>query len=99
MADKTLLGTEGGIQKTVVSDEADPNRLVFVSEQDLEATFKSVAFKREQAVSKDFKPVAEIPGVIVEQMMRDGSWNDPTAIKRWLNDPQNDCFRIWRGKV
>jgi hypothetical protein len=45
------------------------------------------------------KPVAEIPLVIVEQMMRDGSWNDPAAVKRWLNDPQNDCFRIWRGRV
>jgi hypothetical protein len=99
MAEKTLLGTEGGIHKTVVTDGVDSDSLVFVSEQDLEATFKSVAFKREQAISKDFKPVAEIPGVIVEQMMRDGSWNDPAAIKRWLNDPQNDCFRIWRGRV
>lgn len=99
MAEKTLLGADGGILKTIVSDETDPDRLVFVSEQDLEATFKSVAFKREQKISSDFKPVAEIPGVIVEQMMRDGSWNDPDAIKRWINDPQNDCFRIWRGRV
>lgn len=99
MAERSILGADGGILKTVVTETLDPDRMTFVSEQDLEATFKSVAFKREQAVSKDFKPVAEIPGVIVEQMMRDGSWNDPAAIKRWLNDPQNDCFRIWRGKV
>lgn len=99
MADISILGTEGGIRKTIVSDETDPDRLVFVSEQDLDATLKSVAFKREQKISNDFKPVAEIPGVIVEQMMRDGRWNDPDAIKQWLNDPQNDCFRIWRGKV
>lgn len=99
MADKTLLGSDGHVLKTIVSDESDPERLVFVSEQDLEATFKSVAAKREQTMSSDFKPVAEIPGVIVEQMMRDGSWNDPAAVKRWLNDPQNKCFRIWQGRV
>jgi hypothetical protein len=50
-------------------------------------------------IPSELKPVAEIPMVIVEQMMRDGSWNDPAAVKRWLNDPQNSCFRIWRGRV
>jgi hypothetical protein len=99
MANKTFLGSDGHLHKTIVSDGGDHERLVFVSEQDLEATFKSVAMQREQAMSSDFKPVAEIPGVIVEQMMRDGSWNDPAAVRRWLNDPQNDCFRIWRGRV
>jgi len=99
MAHKSILSTDGGILKTVVTEDLDPDRIVFKSEQDLESTFRSVAAKREQPMSSDFKPVAEIPGVIVEQMMRDGSWNDPEAIKRWLNDPQNDCFRIWRGRV
>jgi hypothetical protein len=99
MAHKSILGAEGGILKTIVTEDTDPDRVVFVSEQDLDATFKSVALKREQAMSSDFKPVAEIPGVIVEEMMRNGSWNDPAAIKKWLNDTQNECFRIWRGKV
>jgi len=95
---KTLLSANGDTIKTIVSDEID-DRLTFVSAQNLEATFKSVASKREQAWDPDLKPVAEIPGVIVEQMMRDGSWNDPAAIKRWINDPQNECFRIWKGRV
>jgi hypothetical protein len=95
---KTLLSTTGDTTKTIVSDEHDES-LTFVSRQNLEATFKSVAMKREATFDKDLKPVAEIPGVIVEQMMRDGSWNDPAAIKKWLNDPQNECFRIWKGRV
>lgn len=96
---KTLLSHTGDILKTIHSDNSDPDRLVFVSEQDLEATFKSVQMRREAPMDPDMKPVAEIPGVIVEQMMRDGSWNDPDAIKKWLNDPQNECFRIWKGRV
>jgi hypothetical protein len=96
---KTFLGNEGGMIKSVVSDHSDPDRLTFLSEQDLDATFKSIEFKRGQAMDKDMRPVAEIPGIIVEQMMRDGSWNDPAAIKRWINDPANACFRIWQGRI
>jgi hypothetical protein len=95
---KTLLSTTGDTTKTIVSDNIDDS-LTFVSKQDLTATFKSIERKREMNWDKDMKPVAEIPGVVVEQMMRDGSWNDPAAIKRWLNDPQNACFRIWKGRV
>lgn len=96
---KTFLGNESGMVKSVVSDESDPDRITFVSEQDLATTFRSIEFKRAQAMDRDMRPVAEIPGVIVEQMMRDGSWNDPAAIKRWINDPANDCFRITKGRV
>jgi hypothetical protein len=96
---KSFLGNENGFLKTVVSDSSDPDTITFLSEQDLDATFRSIAFKRDQQMDKDMRPVAEIPGVIVEQMMRDGSWNDPAAIRKWMNDPQNECFRIWKGKV
>jgi hypothetical protein len=98
MAIRTILDARGDVLKTVVSDASD-DRLTFVTHQDLEPTFKSVAAMRERPMDKEFRPVAEIPAAIVERMMRDGSWNDPAAIRRWVNDPSNDCFRIWRGRV
>jgi hypothetical protein len=98
MAIRTILDARGDVLKTVVSDASD-DRLMFVTQQDLEPTFRSVAAMRERPMDKDMKPVAEIPAAIVEQMMRDGSWNDPAAIRRWVNDPQNECFRIWKGRV
>jgi len=43
--------------------------------------------------------VARIPLIVVEQMMRDGVWNDPERMKAWLNDPANAAFRTTKGKV
>lgn len=99
MAEKTLLRQTGDLRSTIVTDTADADRCTFVTEQDLNATFKSIAMKKEQKHDKDFKPVAEIPAIVVEQMMRDGTFNDPDALKHWLNNPDNKCFRIWPGRV
>ena len=43
--------------------------------------------------------VAEIPMVIYQKMVREGSINDKKALKKWLNDPDNKMFRTWKGKV
>jgi hypothetical protein len=43
--------------------------------------------------------VARIPLIVVEQMMRDGVWNDPERMKAWLNDPANAAFRTTKGNV
>lgn len=97
---KTLLKNESDIRQTLVTDNSDDNRLTFVTEQDIDPILRSVAMRKEtENLQGDFRPVAEIPAVVVEQMMREGSWNDPAALKKWLNDPQNKCFRIWEGKV
>ena len=48
---------------------------------------------------KDMRLVGHIPLVIYNQMMRDGSFNDPAAIKKWLNNPDNKCFRVAPGRV
>jgi hypothetical protein len=32
-------------------------------------------------------------------MFRDGSFKDRKALKRWLNDSANKCFRVWEGRV
>lgn len=43
--------------------------------------------------------VARIPAVIVNQMMREGVWGDPQAMKKWLNDRDNAAFRTRPGNV
>ena len=95
---KTVLSNNGVTEKSILSDNLS-DEIVFLTQQDVAPVIESVKRRREEHISADFKPVAEIPDVIVEKMMRDGSWNDPDAIKRWLNDPQNECFRIWKGRV
>ena len=43
--------------------------------------------------------VASIPMIVVEQMMRDGVWNDQERMRVWLNDPENAPFRTTKGKL
>lgn len=97
---KTLLDKNEQTAKYLVTDAHEENRLVHVTEQDVSPVIEFAKAHQEYGKwDSELKPVAEVPMVIVEQMMRDGSWGDPAAMKRWLNDPQNDCFRIWRGRV
>lgn len=95
---KTTLTRNSTSEKTLVSDN-HTDELVFISRQDVSPVIDQAKRLAEKPMDKDFKPVAIIPDVIVEQMMRDGSWNDPAAIKRWLNDPANKCFRVTEGRV
>lgn len=94
---KTLLDKNEQTSKYLVSDET---HLVQVTEQDVSPIIDLAKAHQDHGKwDSELKPVAEIPMVVVERMMQDGSWGDPAAMKRWLNDPQNDCFRIWRGRV
>ena len=43
--------------------------------------------------------VASIPMIVVEQMMRDGVWNDQERMREWLNNPENAPFRTTKGKL
>lgn len=83
----------------VVVDEHDSDRMVLVTEQDVTGIVDYCAAQSHMPGSKDMKHVAEIPLAVVERMMQDGSWNDPQAIKRWLNNPDNRAFRVWHGRV
>lgn len=95
----TLLDERGGFLKTIHTDASDDNRMVEVTQQDVDPLIDWVKERREHGVDKEMKLAAVIPAAIAEQMMRDGSFNDPAAIKRWCNDPQNECFRVWKGKL
>ncbi|BDC37915.1 hypothetical protein [Paraburkholderia terrae] len=43
--------------------------------------------------------VATIPLVILQDLKQKGILNDPAALKRWLNDPENRYFRTRPGQV
>jgi hypothetical protein len=99
MAIKTLLDAHGSMLSQVVVDEHESDRMVLVTEQDVTGIVDYCAEQAHMPGPKDMKHVAEIPLAVVERMMQEGSWNDPAAIKRWLNNPDNQAFRIWKGRV
>jgi hypothetical protein len=106
----SILDNRGRVLKTVHTDAHDENRMVEVMHEDVSPLIelaRSAAIARKMsranqgAMEKTFgaKLVGFMPDFQVEKMMRDGSWNDPLALKRWFNDPQNKDFRVWQGRV
>lgn len=47
----------------------------------------------------DMHRVASIPMSVYYDLQRKGILNDPVAMKRWLNDPDNRVFRTRPGVV
>ena len=94
---KVLLDHRGSVLKYF---QDDGEKTYEVTEQDLDPVLEHAKMLRETHVQdKEMYLAAVIPMEVAERMMRDGSFNDPEAIKRWCNDPQNDAFRVWRGKL
>lgn len=105
----SILDDRGRVLKTVHTDEHDPGRMVEVTHENVTPLIelaRSLAIVRQMRRLKDqpaekmgARLIGFMPDTVVEKMMREGSWNDPAAHKRWLNDPQNKDFRVWQGRV
>jgi len=94
---KVLLDHRGDVLKYM---QTDGDSTYEVTEQDLDPVLRQAELLRQTHVhDNEMKLAAVIPIEVVERMMRDGSWNDPQAIKRWCNDPQNAPFRVWKGQL
>lgn len=61
--------------------------------------YNSVSTKATPNYGKARKHVASIPVVIVEQLMKEGIWDNQERMKAWLNDPDNKYMRTHPGKV
>jgi hypothetical protein len=105
----SILDDRGRVLKTIHTDAHDEGRMVEVMHEDVTPLIelaKSLAIVRQMGRLKDqpsekmgARLIGFMPDTQVEKMMRDGTWNDVAAQKRWLNDPQNKDFRVWRGRV
>jgi hypothetical protein len=100
MAIKQILDHRGGILSEVhIGADGIADQHAYVTTQDCDPVLRRVRAMREMKHDDEFRPVAEIPLSIVGQLMREGRWNDPAAMKRWLNDPDNAAFRVHGGRV
>jgi hypothetical protein len=105
----SILDDRGRVLKTLHTDAHDENRVVEVMHEDVAPLIelaRSLAIVRQMGRLKDqpsekmgARLIGFMPDTQVEKMMRDGTWNDQAAQKRWLNDPQNKDFRVWKGRV
>ena len=83
------------------------DQIVAYSEQLLDPILDRVQELRDigHVGGSDMKHAARIPNVLIEKYCNDTGitfqeWvNNPVHIKRMLNDPQNEPFRVWKGRV
>lgn len=96
MAKKTVLDATLNT-KNIFATEDDKN--FYQTQQNVQPTIEYVKNLSHLKPGKEMRHVAEIPMVIYQKMVREGSINDKKALKKWLNDPDNKMFRTWKGKV
>lgn len=100
----SILDHRGAVLKTIHTDHHS-GRMVEVMEENIDPLLRLAERQRQlrgetMAGHEEGMVLAGyIPAAVAERMMREGSFNDEDATKRWLNDPQNSCFRVWKGRV
>ena len=99
MAKRTLLDRNGSMMSEVITDDHQPHIGIIHNVQDVEPLLGHIKARREQSMSDNLRPVAEIPLVIWNQLVAAGIADDNAAIKKWLNDPDNRAFRLHQGRV
>jgi len=96
MATKTVLDYSKNSENIFATED---DKMICHTKQNIQPTLDYVKNLSEYKPGKEFRHVAEIPMVIYQQMVRDGSINDKKALKKWLNDPDNRLFRTWKGRI
>ena len=65
------------------------------SKQDCEHIVRAAKLIADEPPGKDFRHIGFIPEAVMNQMFIDGSFHDPKAIERWLDE--NPAFKTGRG--
>lgn len=100
--DKAFLRHNPLIGKTsqIILDDERPDKLDIAWSQDVTDLVKQNRIDEEDHKSGgDLKFAARIPLAIWNDLQAKGIAQDPEALKKWLNDPENKAFRVWRGRL
>lgn len=79
-----------------MTDEA-----TIVAEQDVSSVVElnKKSYNETHGKFGEFSKVASLPLVVYNDLQQKGILNDPKALKRWLNDPDNRFFRTRPGTI
>jgi hypothetical protein len=90
----------GGIERTIITDDADPSKFYVHHQQDVEPILESIARDREiMRNNGDGRLTHRIPTIVYEELQRAGIADDPPLFKTWLNSSEADPWRIWNGRL
>ena len=98
MSKSALLDLVADSRRKTIIHEQDGKHWI-ETRQDVSHVIEAAKILADEPPGKDFRHVGFIPDAVLNQMLIDGSFHDPKAIRRWLNDPANESFRTWKGRV
>lgn len=96
---KRVYHEQDGVRRTSIVDDENPDRLIVLTEVDMDGVIESNKIARElHPTNSTNKLVAKgVPMTVVEKSIHE-QWDD-NDWKKWLNDPDNKLFRVWEGRV
>lgn len=85
----------------------EDDKIIGYVQQDLDPILANTSQLRDSGLTggSEFKHAGRIPLVLIEDYCNKNSisfqqWmREPIHIKRMLNDPQNEPFRVWKGRI
>jgi hypothetical protein len=98
-SEKILLTKYNGLTEYQHVDEERPGDLIIETVQDCEPIIEGAKILSEETPGKDFRHVACVPMFFLDKAAKEGWLHDKAKWKRFLNDPDNKCFRTWPGRV
>jgi len=98
MSKSALLDMIPDDRRKIIYHEEDGVTLV-ETRQEVSHIVEAARIMADQEPGKDFRHAAYIPQTVLDRAFLEGWFHDPKEWKRWANDPANDCFRTWKGRL
>lgn len=89
------------LKSVIHADTANPDTFTLQTTEELGGIIDFCKEKQEATrFDKDdgLRHVAEIPVSVYEQAVNEG-WDTPEGWRQWANNPDNACFRTWKGRI
>jgi hypothetical protein len=89
----------GDAKRTMIWEDDAPETVHVYTEQDMTAVIEENKIERDLHPRRSTNKVVArgVPITVAEQALRE-QW-DQRDWNRWLNDPDNAVFRVWRGRL
>lgn len=87
-----------GVTRRVIADRDTPDEFTTHTQVELDEILKGIDRDRDLLPARQTNRVlARVPLTVYEQSLHE-KWDD-VDWKKFLNDPANEPFRVWRGRV
>ena len=96
---KKVYRNDGAAKRVMIWEDDKPEIIHVYTEQDMTQTIENNKVMRElhPRYSTNKLVARGVPIAVAEKALRE-DW-DEKDWQRWLNDPDNAAFRVWRGRV